>query len=234
VEALSVHDLTAAYALDALDADEVREYEEHLATCERCREELAQLGVAAGALAFAVESPAAPADLRARILETARAERPDVSPLRPRWASAAVAVAAVAALAAIGLGIWAATLSHSLGRERSAREDADRALSILSDPSATRAALTGAATGSVAVSQNGDAALIVSRLARAPSGKTYEAWVIQDGMPVRAGTFEGGGDTSVLHLRSPVPNGAKVAVTLERKPGRDQPSGPIVLSSGSI
>ena len=88
MESLTMHDLTAAYALDALDAEESREYEEHLATCERCREDLAQLGGAAGALAFAVESPAPPAALRSRILETARAERPNVVPLRSRWTGA--------------------------------------------------------------------------------------------------------------------------------------------------
>jgi anti-sigma factor RsiW len=32
------HGLTVAYALDALDADERRAYEEHLVDCERCRE----------------------------------------------------------------------------------------------------------------------------------------------------------------------------------------------------
>src|SRR5207249_11713756 len=101
MESLTMHDLTAAYALDALDASEAREYEEHLATCERCRDELAHLSGAAGALAFAVESPAPPAELRSRILVAARAERPNVVPLRPRWTAVTRAVAAVAAIAAI-------------------------------------------------------------------------------------------------------------------------------------
>ena len=42
MEANALHDLTAAYALDALDPDEARAYEEHLAHCERCRSELAR------------------------------------------------------------------------------------------------------------------------------------------------------------------------------------------------
>ena len=42
----AVHDLTAAYALDALAPDAARGYEEHLAGCERCREELASLQAA--------------------------------------------------------------------------------------------------------------------------------------------------------------------------------------------
>src|SRR5204863_29941 len=34
MDALSLHDYTAAYALDALDREEAARYEEHLATCE--------------------------------------------------------------------------------------------------------------------------------------------------------------------------------------------------------
>jgi anti-sigma factor RsiW len=230
MESLTMHDLTAAYALDALDAEEAREYEDHLATCEKCRDELVLLGGAAGALAFAVESPAPPPELRSRILESARAERPNVVPLRPRWTGVTSAIAAAAAVAAIGFGIWAAVLSHSLDSERSARDQADRALSVLSDPAASRFALRGKTGGSLVVAQDGRAALVVSRLAPAPSGKTYEAWVIEGGVPVRAGTFEGGRDTSAVPLDRTVPAGATVAVTVEPTPGRDQPSGSIVLS----
>ena len=231
MDALTLHDWTAAYALDALSEDETREYEDHLATCERCRAELAQLGGAVSALAFAVDSPVPPEALRIRILETARAERPNVVPLRRRWVGATAAVAAVAAVAAIGLGIWAASLSHSLDQERSARQNVEQ---LLANPNATRKPVSGKATGTLVVSPSGQAALIVSRLPEAPSGKTYEAWVIAGGKPQRAGTFEGGGETSLVSLERSVPKGAKVAVTLERKPGTDQPTSEILLSSPTI
>ena len=51
----ALHDLTAAYALDALDPEERREYEAHLARCDRCREELASLSEASSSLAYAVD-----------------------------------------------------------------------------------------------------------------------------------------------------------------------------------
>ena len=35
-----LHELTAGYALDALDPVDHARFEEHLATCDRCREEL--------------------------------------------------------------------------------------------------------------------------------------------------------------------------------------------------
>jgi len=233
MDSLSVHDLTAAYALDALEPDEAREYEAHLATCNECQKVLARLASAAGALAFAVESPGPPPELRQRILDAAVGERENVVPLRPRWTLAAKIAVAAAACVAAGFGIWAATLSRSLDRERSARERADQALAIVSDPTATRTALTGG-SGALVVTERGAAALIVSRLDKAPSGKTYEAWVIQNGKPQRAGTFAGGGATSVLRLERPVPKGAEVAVTIERKPGANAPSGPLVLRAKPV
>ena len=233
MEPLSVHDLTAAYALDALEPDEAREYETHLATCASCQEDLARLSSTTGALAFAVESPAPPPDLRQRILDAAAAERENVVPLRPRWTRAAKLAVAAAACLAVGFGVWAATLSRSLDRERSAREQADQALAIISDPTATRTALTGR-RGSLVVAQSGAAALIISRLDKAPSGKTYEAWVIENGKPQRAGTFPGGGETAALALARPVPKGAEVAVTIERKPGVNAPTGPILLTAKPV
>jgi anti-sigma factor RsiW len=230
MEPLTMHDLTAAYSLDALNYDEAREYEEHLATCDRCREELAQLAGAAGALAFAVESPAPPEALRSRILERARTERPNVVPLRPRWTRAIPAIAAVAAVAAIGFGIWAASLSNSLDRERSARQRVER---LLADPNTSRVHVSGTTSGTLFVERNGNATLVVSRLERAPSGHTYEAWVIRNNKPVRAGTFAGGGTTAVVPLERVVPNGSIVAVTLERSPGADTPHGKILLHSAN-
>src|SRR5436305_580182 len=83
--------LTAAYALDALDEGERDAYEEHLATCERCRDELGTLSEATAALAYGVETPLPPPSLRGRILEEAAAERTNVVPLRRRPAFRAVA-----------------------------------------------------------------------------------------------------------------------------------------------
>lgn len=234
MEQLSIHDLTAAYALDALDPEETRTYEEHLATCPECRQELAGLSRAAGALAYAIDSPPPPAALRERILEAARAERNNVVTLRPRWTVAAKAVAAVAACAAIGFGVWAASLSRSLDHERSTHDQTNRALAILADPNASRTTLTGPMGGSLVVSKSGEAALVVSHLNPAPAGKTYEAWVFENGKPFRAGTFAGGGNLSVLRLDRSVPNGAKVAVTLEPKPVSDQPSGPTIMTGSRV
>src|ERR671922_2348348 len=221
MEADTIHELTAAYALDALDEREEREYEAHLARCPRCREELASFTETATSLAYGVESPAPPPDLRDRILVRARAERPNVVPLRPAWRSWPAAAAAVAACAAIGLGIWASSLSNSLDRARSARDQQERILSIVSDPAARHFSLSGA-HGTLVVSRTGAAALLLSNLGHAPPGKTYEAWVIQNRSPLRAGTFT---SAAAFRLTRPVPDHAIVAVTIERHGGVDAPTG---------
>src|SRR6266536_2976446 len=63
-----LHELTAAYALDALDADDRRAFEAHLRECDDCRSELSSLSETVGALAYATESPVPPANLRNRIV----------------------------------------------------------------------------------------------------------------------------------------------------------------------
>jgi len=219
---VDVHELTAAYALDALDAEERDTYEEHLAHCERCRGELAHLSEAATALAWTVESPAPPDRLRARILDAAAAERENVVPLRPRrpWRE----IAAVAACVAVGLGIWAGTLSHSLSNERDANARVEHAVAIVSDPSSRKSELEGG-NGMVAVDRAGNGVLIVQRLPNAPAGHTYEAWVIpHGGKPVKAGLFRGGGSMTMVQLGEKVPKGAVVAATVERSGGADQPT----------
>jgi len=141
---LTIHELTAAYALDALDAEEAREYERHLASCEQCREELAQLSDGAAALAFGADAPAPPDALRERILDQARSERTNVVPLRPRWTRTAKTATGIAAAAAAALAISTGSLLHSLNSEQDAREAADRAVAVLSDPDAERIPLDGA------------------------------------------------------------------------------------------
>lgn len=209
-----MHDLTAGYALDALGDDEARAYERHLAGCARCQAELARLAETSSALAFGAPAHVPPPELRTRILETARADRANVVPLRPRWAYPVAAVAAVAACVAVALGIYAASLKSRLDSNA-------QALHTLT--------LNGAA-GSVVVGRHGEAALVVSGLRPVPATKTYEVWVIQGKDAYPAGLFHG--PSATVHLTRRVPAGAVVGVTVERAGGSPRPtSAPVVTSS---
>jgi anti-sigma-K factor RskA len=219
-----IHDLTAAYALDALDPHDEERYEEHLATCERCRDELAGLRDPIAMLAYGVDSPAPPPELRARILDAARAERSNVVPIRRRWPAALGAVAAVAATVAIALGLWGSSVSDQLDRERSIS-------AILADPDARAIPLKGA-NGRVVVTDTGEAALVVSGLATAPEGKTYELWVAEDGKMLPAGVFDAQHERDVVRLTRPVPPGSGVAVTVEDDGGADAPTSDPIITAG--
>jgi len=203
------HANVAAYALDALDAQDEREFEQHLASCERCRDELAALREAAAGLAYGAADAAPPPELKLRILDQARAERTNVSSLPARrrsWAPLAAA-AGLAAAVALGIGVWAGTRSTS-----------DPLASVLAKPGAKLVQLQG--HGVVAVAPDGTAAVALS-LPRAPAGKTYEAWVMRKGTARPAGIFSG---STVAKLQRSVPRGAVVAVTLEPAGGVDQPT----------
>jgi anti-sigma-K factor RskA len=229
-----IHELTAAYALDALDGDERARYETHLATCAACREELASFWRVSGSLAHAAGGPAPPPALRSRILAEARRDRPNVVPLRRRLAlPAAASFAAVAAVAAIGLGLWGASLSSELDDVRGQLSGQNEALAIVSDPGARHVALSGA-DGRVVIASTGRAALVVSNLDRAPAGKTYEIWVIEGGTARPAGLFEGADKRTVIAVTRPVPDNAVVAVTLENEGGVDAPTGSPLFSTPTI
>jgi anti-sigma-K factor RskA len=222
---MDTHDLTAAYALHALDDVEREAYEQHLAQCERCREELGVLTESAAALAWAVESPAPPAQLRRRILDASAGD--NVVPFRARARRPWQAIAAVAACAAIGLGIWGATVNNSLHRERTRSST----LHIVADPASRKVELHGK-PGMVAVAPDGEGVLVVEHLPAAPAGMTYEAWVIpHGGKPQRAGVFRGGDDMTMVKLGMHVPHGATVAATVEKHGGADAPTSPPLLSA---
>lgn len=209
----SIHELAAGYALDALDEPDRSAFEAHLDECEECRETVVVLAGGATALAYAAETVPPPAELRERVLEAIRAERA-VVPLRRRLATRWTAAAAAAACVALGLGLWA-TLGGSGGSR--AREPQTVALKGTS--------------GNVQVDRVGHAVLVVDHVARAPAGKTYEAWVIPQGKaPERAGLFAGGGRVSI-RLGPRVSAGSTVAVTVERAGGVDAPTGKIRFSA---
>jgi anti-sigma factor RsiW len=199
-----LHELVASYALGVLDPDERKAYEEHLAGCEQCRADLAELTGTVGALGLAAE-PAEPPDwLRGRILDAARDQGPSnvVSIRSGRRRFAVVGVAAAVAAAGLAIGLYAA-FSGGSPKNR-------LAMSVATHGGVTEATVTG--------------------LDAAPAGKAYEIWVIRGAAPRPAGFFQGGGK-QVVRLTRPAPGGSTVAVTLERAGGARAPTTPVLVST---
>jgi anti-sigma-K factor RskA len=217
----SPHELAAAYALDALDTDERRAYEAHLAGCARCQEDVASFRETASTLAYDVDLPPLPETLEHRILKAARAERPNVVPLPRRWAIPAAALAVASVAAAVALGIWATHLSGSLNHQKQVAKDQKAVIDVLSDCTKTQMQ-GGSAAVCVAPTQN--AVLIADSLPAPSPNKTYQAWIIAGKSVKPAGLFRGGAGRKYLRLTKSVPGGVTVAVTLERRGGVSAPT----------
>ena len=231
-----IHELTAGYALDALDPEERSAYEAHLAGCEQCQAELESFWVTTEALAVAASGAAPSTALRERILADVRAEPLVVVPFEPRrrgLVPVLAATAAIAAVVALAIGLWAADLSSQLDESRAALERDRANAAVLADPDARSVALqTG--TGRLVVAADGRAVLVVDGLDPAPAGKTYELWVMPNGNAneaERAGLYPGRSGADILGVDGVVSTGDVVGVTLEQAGGVDAPTTQPVVAS---
>jgi anti-sigma-K factor RskA len=175
------HDATAAYLLGALDETERAAFEEHLAGCPACREEVDQLAPAAQALPRSVDPVDPPPSLRARIMaEVEReasllaaagpeADRPPAAARRwrrpslriPRLVPAAVAAALLVVGVAIGIGV---------GEMQDAPERT------------VAAKVNGAPGATVSLEMNGEEGRLLARdLPAPPSGRVYQVWLKRAG-----------------------------------------------------
>jgi anti-sigma factor RsiW len=230
------HELTAAYALDALDPDDREAYERHLADCERCQEELATMWQTTEALAVAATGPEPRSELRERILAAARAEPQVVVPFAPRRSRAVPVLATAAALAAavaLAVGLWGAGLSSDLDEARSALARERAAAAVLADPEARTVSLQ-SGDGRLVVGTDGRAVVVLRGLEPAPAGKTYQLWIVPGGdiTAATSGGFLAGEEaTDVALVEGIVADGDLVAVTVENAGGVSAPTTePIVAS----
>jgi anti-sigma-K factor RskA len=235
-----IHELTAGYALDALDSEERRAYEAHLAGCEHCQQELESFWETTAALAVAATGPAPSPGLRDRILADVRAEPPqNVVPFearRRRTAPVLGAVAAVAAVVALAVGLWASSLSGDLDETRTALRQAQANAAVLADPGARTVSLQ-AGDGRLVVDPEGRAVLVLEDAEPVGSDRTYELWIVPGGDLSKAdpaGLFPGAEGMNVVGVEGTVRPGDLVAVTIEQAGGAETPTLPPVAASNSV
>ncbi len=219
-------DAIAAYALDALDAAEARALEAHLATCAECRAELAELRRAVNGIGLSSIAEEPPADLRAKIVNQAKAsasvtrgtrssqsstsDRPSTSSIVP-WMVAAASLALVAASGFYGLMQRQQTATALAGKvaadarvlslQRQINGLSER-IAVLSAPDAVQIKLAGqpdapGATASVVMSPTKGMVLTALNLPQLAAGKIYQLWVVTKSAPVSIGTFAVAADGSV-------------------------------------
>lgn len=234
-----VHALAGAYALNALPAEEQAFFERHLAVCEACRAEVAELQETAAKLA-AGASAQPPAALRAKVLAAADVTRqlaPEPGPPAERPTAATwqrlrermlVPVAACLALVVVAL-------SGVLLTQRSqAPPESSAVVSVLGAPDLETVELDLGASvpGRFLYSPTLDRGVLVAHGVADPGGhETYELWLIHDGTPVPAGLFRPEGGAAIAEVEAPVRGAELVAVTIEPAGGSETPTGEVLASA---
>lgn len=152
-----------------------------------------------------------------------------MAPRRQRLSGRTLAALGVlAGAAAIALGGWAVVEStDSDGTAEGAPEEiqSQELISLLSSPTTERIPLAGSDGRIILVAAaNGNAYLVLDGLGLAPTGQSYQAWVIRPGAeaPASAAVFEG--SELVVPLALAVQPGAVVAITIERAGGVPAPT----------
>jgi anti-sigma-K factor RskA len=250
------HTLVGAYVLDALDPSESAEVVEHLAACESCAAEVAELRSVTSSLADDVAT-APPASLRTAVLDevartrqlgpqpTTRSRRrperqsgvagPGRRPSDRRWYQGRgpfAAVAAALAVVCLSLGFVVTDQRGELDANRTQIESLSALVTAAVDsPSAT----TVAGGGRIAVVRAGERALLVTRdLPALPEDRTYQLWVMNSTSSVRsAGLLSSSGnrgDDRFLDVAGLGQDDTDLAVTVEPAGGSKQPTTPVLAS----
>lgn len=221
-----IQDLLGAYALDAVEPDEVAAIEDHLRGCPRCRAEVAEHRETAAFLAHAGAD--APAELWTRIAASIDAPA-DVVPIAPRlgfgarraavrWQRAAVGIAAAAAVLVIAvLGVQVRNQDDRIDELAAELAVTDRGLSAaMADPDATVVELVGAAGTEVpVVIAGGRAWLQAGALPALDADRTYQLWGASGDELVSVAVL--GADPGVVSFD--VRGYSLLAITEERAPG---------------
>lgn len=226
-----VHKLTGAYAVDAVDDLERARFEQHLAECEDCRAEVAELRETAALLAEST-AVAPPAALRASVLagiSQIRPLPPEVPVLAPRsapehrsgrraWTPFLVA-AALALVAGVGALIVQPWGGDDVPRLTAAEQ-------VLQAPDAEEVVvdLGEAGRATVTRSKSHDRAVITTEdMVAAPDGKDYELWFIDGDTFTSAGLMPDVADQTVV-LDGSASDAAAVGITVEPDGGSKQPT----------
>ncbi len=250
-------DLAGLYVLDALEPADQALVQAHLDSCPGAHAAFSEVGEVVPALASLIEPVDAPAALKARVLaaiatparavpavsvvpETSAREaiRDEAIPMaayrRPAWAQWVLAAAAVLVIAT--LGSWSIVLQERASSAEARAAVLAQALTAMADPTAQVATLRGTADvagarGFAAFPKSGPGYIVIVGLQPAPSGKTYQAWYLVNGVPTSAGLMSVGQDGyAVLSGITEVDGTNLIALTVERAGGASQPSGAPIVS----
>lgn len=155
---MSMHEWSGAYVLGALEPEERRRFEDHLATCDQCRTDVAAFAPIPGLLSRVEPSPPVevPAIIAAEAIGRARAEWQGLVASQRRWRWTAIAAVLVATALVTGL-VWPRPVPP--------------ATALTLEPDSI-------ATGTVTVESRAWGSAIFLHLENLPPSDRYVAWAV--------------------------------------------------------
>ncbi|MEY2583298.1 MAG: hypothetical protein QOE09_3147 [Ilumatobacteraceae bacterium] len=233
---IDIHQLAAAYALDAVDERERAEFEAHYPTCPICRPEVAGFRETLSQVASSVAA-APPTSLKTNVMEQIGTTR-QLSPLLPdsvvdlathrrrrQMIGRALTVAAALLLIATGAFI--------IGQRSSSDDYAVAAAAVMSRPDVRIAALDATGTGSFRVAWSPSAGRIVvlgDGLADPGPGKAYELWLVDDSGAHAVRLLDKAKGHEVRRVISVKGSPKQWAITVEPEGGVDVATGKIIFA----
>ncbi len=227
-----------AYALGALDAEDVAALEAHLQTCESCQTELADFRAISDTLLTAIPPQQPSPALRKRL----QSQLPSAQKtLRPRltWSFSQLAMGAALVLLFV-MNLFSFVQMRELQRQQVSflkqLKTNQFALAMLAYPNTQSVPIVGENfSGSVLLDRERNTAAVVAwNLPSLPEEQTYQIWLIEpNGDRVSAGLFRPQVNesytTQPIFAKQNIANFVGLGVTIEPAGGSDQPTGPRVF-----
>lgn len=242
-----VHTLTGAYALNALPPQDRERFEQHLADCPSCSQEVAEFSETLARLGSA-EAAEPPVELRERTLAAAQHTRqlPPAVPgarsdelskrrdrRRGRWQWVSAIAAAVAIVAAVVLGYQTVTTNQRLDELRAANESYAALTKTLATHDVrivSRTTDSGGKVTAVVSNNRGAAVVLTSGLPRPPKDRTYQVWVMSPPKPRSAGLLSSTEEGRAQLVAHGIDRQDKIGLTIEPAGGSPQPtSSPVIV-----
>jgi anti-sigma factor RsiW len=181
------HTLAGAYAMDALEAADGTRFEQHLASCDACAQEVTELRETASRLGAATAVPPPPGMKAAVLAAAARtsqqhvvagagARRPtQAAALARRFAFVTAPVAAGLVVVAVVFGMASSDANQRLHQDGQ-RNQAVAAVLTARDAHMMTGVVTGGGSATIVMSHNMDA--LVFTAANLPASSVYELWLV--------------------------------------------------------
>ncbi len=228
-----------AYALGALDAEDVNALEAHLRTCESCRTELAEYRAISDSLLTAVPQRQPSAALRKRLQSQLPSAQRKAARPRFSWSFGQLAMGA-ALVVLLFMNLFSFLQMRQIRLQQAGLlqqlKTNQFALSMLAYPSTQAFPISAEnLSGSVLLDRaRNTVALVMWHLPDLGEEQTYQIWLIEpDGHRVSAGLFRPQVDaaytTQPVYAKQDISSFTGVGVTIEPAGGSDQPTGPRVF-----